>query len=59
MSLAAKVPLIPLLDALECNEVVLLRVGELRMGLLFKLPRGSLKENRSDGLVRADENEGW
>jgi hypothetical protein len=59
MSLAAKVPLIPLLDALDCNEVVLLRVGELRMGLLFKLPRGSLKGKRSDGLVRADENEGW
>jgi hypothetical protein len=46
MSLAAKVPLIPLLDALECNEVVLLRVGELRMGLLFKLPRGSLKKKK-------------
>jgi|688.fasta_scaffold2473325_1 hypothetical protein len=46
MSFEVKVPLSPLLDALDCNEVVLLRVGELRIGLLFKLPRGSIFKKR-------------
>lgn len=33
--------LTPPLDALDCRLVVLLLVGELRSGLLFKLPLGS------------------
>lgn len=51
MSFEAKVLLIPLLDALDCKLVVLLLVGELRIGLLFKLPRGSGAKNETKKLV--------
>ena len=40
--------LTPPLEALDCKLVVLLRVGEFRIGLLFKLPLGSGKGGKAE-----------